>query len=378
MRAARFGVQVSRSAQSLSLQPFPLQRRRRTSPRTPTGSVRTFQGDADDDGRLSYFEAHPEWYPLVNGRRVPGIRDERFGTNFCTSNPHATAEFVKNFVQALVDGPLSHADIVRFWTLDAGKWCECEACQAQGTPTDRYLLLVHRFCREIDKARGRRAAPSPAAGHLPDLRRRGGAAHASAARGLSARLLHGHLLPHPPLLRASPGRSRLRAQRQVLPATGGLDAGSRSPLPRATGDRRILQRLASSSACRSASCTPWPTTFPTTTRPAPGTFDYMHVTTSRLGQQGPDQLPDGPATLGRADRLRGIVERLLRSPLRPGGRHHAAILRVARTDVLQRRPVEVRPGHGGWTAAPRTCSPTPICSTTAGRACNAKGRHCWR
>jgi len=122
-------------------------------PRDPYPLSPDFQGDADGNGRLSYFEAHPEWYPLVKGRRMPGVRDERFGTNYCTSNPHATAEFVKNYVQALVDGPLGHADIVRFWTLDVGKWCECEACRAQGTPTDRYLLLVHRFCQEIDKAR---------------------------------------------------------------------------------------------------------------------------------------------------------------------------------------------------------------------------------
>ena len=123
------------------------------SPPDPYPLSPDFQGDADSSGRLSYFEAHPEWYPVVKGRRVPGIRDERFGTNFCTSNPHATAEFVKNYAQALVDGPLSHADIVRFWTLDAGKWCECEVCRAQGTPTDRYLSLIHRFCQEIDKAR---------------------------------------------------------------------------------------------------------------------------------------------------------------------------------------------------------------------------------
>jgi len=122
-------------------------------PRDPYPVSGEFQGDADGDGRLTYFEAHPEWYPLVKGRRVPGIRDERFGTNFCTSNPHAAAELVKNYVQALVDGPLANADVVRFWTLDGGKWCECEACRAQGTPTDRYLLLVHRFCRAIDEAR---------------------------------------------------------------------------------------------------------------------------------------------------------------------------------------------------------------------------------
>jgi len=58
-----------------------------------------YQGDADKDGKLSYFEAHPEWYALVGGKRIPGIGDG-FGTNYCTSNPHATTEFMKNSVVA--------------------------------------------------------------------------------------------------------------------------------------------------------------------------------------------------------------------------------------------------------------------------------------
>ena len=59
---------------------------------------------------------------------MPGISGS-FGTNYCTSNPHATTEFVKNYVQALIDGPYRDADMVRFWTLDGGKWCECEAAR---------------------------------------------------------------------------------------------------------------------------------------------------------------------------------------------------------------------------------------------------------
>jgi len=110
-----------------------------------------YRGDANKDGRLSYFEAHPEWYPLVGGKRVPGIRGES-GTNYCSSNPHATTEFFKNYVQSLVDGPYRDADVVRFWTLDGGRWCSCDACRALGTPTDRNLLLVHRLDREIKKA----------------------------------------------------------------------------------------------------------------------------------------------------------------------------------------------------------------------------------
>ncbi|HUS91512.1 MAG TPA: DUF4838 domain-containing protein [Phycisphaerae bacterium] len=111
-----------------------------------------FRGDADKDGTLSRFEAHPEWFPLVAGRRAGGIRGE-FGTNYCTSNDHATAEFMKRYVAALIDGPYRDADVVRFWTLDGGKWCPCPACCALGTPTDRNLRLVGALDREIKAAR---------------------------------------------------------------------------------------------------------------------------------------------------------------------------------------------------------------------------------
>ncbi len=121
-------------------------------PPDPNALGDSYQGDADQDGKLSYFEAHPEWYALQQGRRIPGIQGGG-GTNYCTSNPDATTEFMKNFVQAIVDGPCEEADIVRMWTLDYGKWCQCPNCLALGTPTDRNLLLVHRLDREIKRAR---------------------------------------------------------------------------------------------------------------------------------------------------------------------------------------------------------------------------------
>lgn len=120
-------------------------------PQDPYPVSDQYQGDADEDGKLTYFEAHPEWYAFVNGKRIPGIRGDA-GTNYCTSNPHATAEFTKNYVRALVDGPYRNAGVVRFWTLDGGKWCQCAKCKALGIPTDRNLLLVHRLDAEIKKA----------------------------------------------------------------------------------------------------------------------------------------------------------------------------------------------------------------------------------
>lgn len=121
-------------------------------PADPYPESGQYQGDADGDGKLSYFEAHPEWFAMVKGQRVPGFKTWS-GTNYCTSNAHATTEFMKNFVQAMVDGPYRDADVIRFWTLDAAKWCSCPECQALGIPTDRNLLLVHRLDREIKRAR---------------------------------------------------------------------------------------------------------------------------------------------------------------------------------------------------------------------------------
>jgi hypothetical protein len=121
-------------------------------PKDPYPVSDQYQGDADKDGKLSYFEAHPEWYALVGGKRIPGVGGWG-GTNFCTSNRDACAEFIKNYVQGLVDGAYKGADIIRFWTLDGGKWCSCEQFRKLGIPTDRNLLLVYQLDKAVKKAR---------------------------------------------------------------------------------------------------------------------------------------------------------------------------------------------------------------------------------
>lgn len=120
-------------------------------PRDPYAIGAEYQGDVDKDGKLSYFEAHPEWFALKGGKRIAGI-SRNGGVNFCTSNADAAEEFTKNYVQALIDGDYRGADVVNFWTLDDGKWCQCSYCQAEGGPTDRFLRLVCRFDRQVKKA----------------------------------------------------------------------------------------------------------------------------------------------------------------------------------------------------------------------------------
>jgi len=110
-----------------------------------------FKGDVNKDGKLTYFEAHPEWYGLIKGKRSDNIVGDG-GDNFCTANKDAVDEFMKNLVQDLIDGVWKDADSLNFWTLDGGRWCECEKCKALGISSDRNLLLVHRCRQEMKKA----------------------------------------------------------------------------------------------------------------------------------------------------------------------------------------------------------------------------------
>jgi hypothetical protein len=100
----------------------------------------------------TYFAAHPEWYGLHHGKRSSRITGS-VGDNYCTSNEAATHELAKNLVQSLIDGEWRYVDNVTFWMLDGGSWCECDACKAEGTFTDRLLKVVDTVLRDIRKAR---------------------------------------------------------------------------------------------------------------------------------------------------------------------------------------------------------------------------------
>ena len=107
-----------------------------------------------DDGRRTNFEAHPEWYGLHAGRRSPNLTAES-GDNFCTSNPAAVEALARHLVADLRGGRLRNADLVNVWTTDGGRWCECDACRALGTPSDRALDLTRRLAAAVAAARRR-------------------------------------------------------------------------------------------------------------------------------------------------------------------------------------------------------------------------------
>lgn len=118
----------------------------------PTNEKSEFAGDQDGDGSLSTFEAHPEWYGLLGGKRQREM-DENFGAcNVCTSNTDGIDFLARNFVESLIDGVWKYADIVNFWALDNRPWCECDHCKAVGPQTVRLLMVVHQVQKVMKEA----------------------------------------------------------------------------------------------------------------------------------------------------------------------------------------------------------------------------------
>jgi hypothetical protein len=116
-----------------------------------TVSTAEYRGDVNGDGRLTYFEAHPEWYGLIDGQRTPF--KEAFGTNICTSNEEAITHLCNGIVNELAVGEWRDAASLNFWPIDGGEWCECDNCAPLGNPTDRLLRLVYQLQQAVESAR---------------------------------------------------------------------------------------------------------------------------------------------------------------------------------------------------------------------------------
>jgi hypothetical protein len=116
-----------------------------------------YTGDTNNDGKLSFFEAHPEWYGMKNGTRIKIAYSEdpaQHGTNFCTSNEDARQEFAKRIVQQLLDGQWQYVDVFEFWMFDGGSdnWCTCDNCKAAGSFTDKMIMVTYSILKELDNA----------------------------------------------------------------------------------------------------------------------------------------------------------------------------------------------------------------------------------
>lgn len=72
----------------------------------------------------AYFASHPEWSPLLGGKRVP---TELF-CQLCVTAPGLADEFAANVIKALDADP--GTQVISISPNDGYRWCECEACLA--------------------------------------------------------------------------------------------------------------------------------------------------------------------------------------------------------------------------------------------------------
>jgi hypothetical protein len=71
-----------------------------------------------------YFDAHPEYFALVNGERIPQQNDHG---SLCLSNPAMQREVAQNILRFSKENPGIEA--FDLWMNDTVDWCECEACR---------------------------------------------------------------------------------------------------------------------------------------------------------------------------------------------------------------------------------------------------------
>jgi hypothetical protein len=71
-----------------------------------------------------YFDAHPEWFPLIDGERRRG---NKHGVQLCVTAPGLADEFARNIIKIFDDDPTCRVTSIS--PNDGRGWCECDACQ---------------------------------------------------------------------------------------------------------------------------------------------------------------------------------------------------------------------------------------------------------
>jgi hypothetical protein len=99
-----------------------------------------------------YFEEHPEYYSLYNGKRIPAgnVFDRECG-QLCLTNPDVLNIVIANVKKWLSENP--DADIVEISQNDNTRYCQCEKCAAvdaeEGSPSGLLLRFVNAVADAI-------------------------------------------------------------------------------------------------------------------------------------------------------------------------------------------------------------------------------------
>ena len=116
-----------------------------------------YSGKEREARRDAIYAEHPEWFPLIKGRRIKiiGPRD----ANPCVSNPALLDHLASNLCER-IKGPHGCESYVTIGNNDTTIWCECDKCRALdapervGTPgamSDRYWHLVGGIAKRVWK-----------------------------------------------------------------------------------------------------------------------------------------------------------------------------------------------------------------------------------
>jgi len=90
----------------------------------------------------SLFDSHPEYFPLLHGKRTVN------GRTACFSNPAVRRIFQENVRNYITEHP--YWDIYAFWAEDMieGHYCECDECMKMHT-TDWYFVLANETAKTV-------------------------------------------------------------------------------------------------------------------------------------------------------------------------------------------------------------------------------------
>jgi len=90
-----------------------------------------------------YFHDHPDWFPLIDGKRQGPMADPKHGPDLCTSNPEVVGEVARRINELFDKDP--RLEMVTLGPNDGGNFCQCKNCQTQDEPGKEWRGAEHRL-----------------------------------------------------------------------------------------------------------------------------------------------------------------------------------------------------------------------------------------
>lgn len=97
--------------------------------------------------REEYFEKHPEWFCMIDGKRNPFVD----WWQYCYSNDEIAQTLADKLCEKFENDP---ALIQYSIALNDGwyhGWCECDQCRSMGTPSETVVIFANKLARLVGK-----------------------------------------------------------------------------------------------------------------------------------------------------------------------------------------------------------------------------------